>query len=220
MKRLLALSLAVAGFAFLTGCANTPLARSSYSVTAYKPKNPDNVRVKVSLSNRAVYVLEGDTPLLVTACAIGLPAPHNTPTGSFRVFNKIEKKRSGAYGFSVNGDTITACKASDATGRYVGFPMAYWVEFASGYGFHEGAVWPIPRTHGCLRLHKNAAPKFFALTKIGTPVNVAQTQPEDETIGKNLKRPQDYKDPDPAKPILISDRAFTPPAGPLLVDRP
>ena len=220
MKRLLALACAAAGFAVLTGCATTgSISRTPYTVTAYKPKNPDNVRVKVSLSNRAVYVMEGDTPLLVTAVAIGLP-DKPTPTGSFRVFNKVEHKRSGSYGFSVNGDTITPCKASEATGHYVGFPMAYWVEFAPGYGFHEGAVWPIPRSHGCLRLHKNAAPKFWALTKIGTPVNVAQTQPEDATIGKDLKRPQDYKDPDPPKPILISDRAFAPPSGPILVDRP
>jgi hypothetical protein len=219
MKRLLVLACA-AGMAFLTGCAGTaPLSRSPYNAVAYKPNNPDNVRVKVSLSNRAVYVMEGDTPLMVTATAIGLPEKP-TPTGSFRVTNKIEKKRSGSYGFSVSGDAITPCKASDARGRYIGFPMAYWVEFAPGYGFHEGAVWPIPRSHGCLRLHKTAAPKFWALTKIGTPVNIAQTQPEDATIGKDLKRPQDYKDPDPPKPILISDRVFSAPSGPVLIDRP
>jgi lipoprotein-anchoring transpeptidase ErfK/SrfK len=220
MKRLAFTLLALGAATWLSGCAGGPMAkRSAYNVVAYKPKNPDNVRVKVSLSNRAVYVLEGDTPLLVTPVAIGLPIKP-TPTGSFHVTNKIEHKRSGAYGFSVNGDSIRPCKASDATGRYVGFPMAYWVEFAPGYGFHEGAVWPIPRSHGCLRLHKTAAPKFWALTKIGTPVNIAQTQPEDATIGKDLKRPQDYKDPDPPAAILISDRAFTSPSGPVLVDRP
>lgn len=219
-KRFALTFLALGAVLWLSGCANGPIAkRFAYNVTAYKPKNPDNVRVKVSLANRAVYVMEGDTPLMVTATAIGLPEKP-TPTGNFRVTNKIEKKRSGAYGFSVNGDSIRPCKASDATGRYVGFPMAYWVEFAPGYGFHEGAVWPIPRSHGCLRLHKTAAPKFWALTKIGTPVSIAQTQPEDATIGKDLRRPQDYRDPDPANSILISDRIFAPPAGPLLVDRP
>ncbi len=219
MKHFLTLACAAAGFALLTGCANMPTARSSYNVTAYKPHNPDNVRVKVSLANRAVYVLEGDTPLLVTATAIGLP-DKPTPKGNFRVTGKIEKKRSGSYGYSVNGDSIRPSTAGAATGRYVGFPMAYWVEFLPGYGFHEGAVWPIPRSHGCLRLHKTAAPKFWALTRVGTPINIAQTQPEDETIGKNLKRPQDYKDPDPAASIMISDRIFTPPSGPILVDRP
>jgi hypothetical protein len=217
MKNFALLAGAVAALALVTGCSSTNRGfRAPYTVTAYKPHNPSNVRVKVSLQNRAVYVMEGDRPLLVTATAIGKP-DHPTPTGNFTVFNKIEKKRSGSYGFSVGGDgNIRPTTAGQATGRYIGFPMAYWVEFAPGYGFHEGSVWPIPRTHGCLRLHKNAAPKFFALTKIGTPVSIAQTQPEDATLGKNLKRPGDYADPDPASSILISDRAFSAPSGPLL----
>ena len=222
MKRLALLSLALGALTLLSGCAGGHLTKrlaGPYNVVAYKPKNPDNVRVKVSLSNRAVYVMEGDTPLLVTATAIGLPEKP-TPTGSFHVFAKIPNKRSGTYGFSVSGDSIHPCKSSEATGHYVGFPMAWWVEFSPGYGFHEGAVWPIPRTHGCLRLHKNAAPRFYALVKNGTPVSIAQTQPEDATIGKDLKRPQDFRDPDPAPAILVSDRAFSAPAGPLLVDRP
>ncbi len=218
MKHLLTLA-GLATLALLTGCANGPIARTNYNSTAYKPHNPDNVRIKVSLSNRAIYVVEGNEPLLVTACAIGTPE-HPTPTGSYRIYAKIPQKRSGQYGFSVSGDSIRPSKASEASGRYVGFPMAWWCEFTPGYGFHEGAVWPTPRTHGCIRLHKNVAPKFYALARNGTPVNIAQSQPEDTTIGHNLKRPQDYADPDPASSILISDRAFTSPPEPLLVDRP
>ncbi len=216
MKRLSLLACAVAALALVTGCASRGPLRTTYNATAHKPNNPDNVRVKVSLENRAVYVMEGDRPLLVTATAIGTPAKP-TPKGNFRVFAKLPKKRSGSYGFSVNGDgSIRPCTSAQATGRYVGFPMAYWVEFAPGYGFHEGSVWPTPRTHGCLRLHKNVAPKFFALTKSGTPVNIAQSQPEDATIGRNLKRPTDYADPDPANSILVSDAVFSSPSGPLL----
>jgi len=218
MKSLFTLT-ALAAVALLTGCANGPMARTPYNVTAYKPHNPNDVRIKVSLSNRAVYVLEGNTPLLVTACAIGKP-DHPTPTGSYRISGKIPNKRSGEYGFSVSGGSIVPAKAEEAHGHYVGFPMAWWSEFAPGYGFHEGAVWPTPRTHGCIRLHHNVAPKFYALAKIGTPVNIAQSQPEDATIGKDLKRPQDYADPDPAPAILISDRAFSKPPEPLLLDRP
>jgi hypothetical protein len=96
--------------------------------------------------------------------------------------------------------------------------MAWWVGFSPGYGFHQGYVWPIPRTHGCLRLHKNVAPKFYALVRIGTPVNIATTQPEDQTIGKNLQRPTDYKDPDPPASLMVSPAAFEPPKGPLFVN--
>jgi hypothetical protein len=220
MKRLFLLAGFAASLMLVTGCSTTGTLRSPYNAVAYKPHNPDSVRVKVSLANRAVYVMEGDRPLLVTATAIG-KADHPTHTGNYRVFNKIEKKRSGSYGFSISGDgSIHPTTAGAATGRYVGYPMPYWVEYDAGYGFHEGSVWPTPRSHGCLRLHKNVAPKFFALAKIGTPINIAQTQPEDATIGKNLKRPTDYADPDPASSIMVSDRAFSAPAGPLLVDGP
>ncbi|MEQ1858621.1 MAG: L,D-transpeptidase [Chthoniobacteraceae bacterium] len=219
IKRLLTTLVLGVSAAWLTGCANGPRLGGSYNATAYKPRNPDNVRIKVSLQNRAVYVMEGDRPLLVTATSIGTRTKP-TPTGNFRVFAKIPQKRSGSYGFAVNGDHIVPTKRGGASGRYVGFPMAWWVEFASGYGFHEGSVWPSPegRTHGCLRLHKNVAPKFYALAKSGTPVNIAYSQPEDSTLGRNLKRPTDYADPDPANSVLISDRIFSAPPSPLLIE--
>jgi hypothetical protein len=216
IRRLLSLAVLAVTAAWLTGCASAPRL-GSYNAVAYRPNNPDNVRIKVSLQNRAVYVMEGDRPLLVTATAIGTPNKP-TPTGNFRVFKKIERKRSGSYGFSVSGDSITPSTSGAARGRYVGFPMAWWVEFAPGYGFHEGAVWPIPRTHGCLRLHKTVAPKFFALAKMGTPVHIAHSLPEDSTIGKNLRRPTDYADPDPANSVLISDQIFTPAPSQLFAD--
>ena len=217
MKRLIsALSLA-AGFALLGGCASGPIA-GPYNATAHRPNHPNNVKIKVSLAYRAVYVMEGDRPLLVTATAIGTPQKP-TPTGHYKVYKKVEKKRSYSYGFAVQGDRNVPTKADGAPGRYVGFPMAYWVEFKPQYGFHVGSVWPTPRTHGCLRLHTNVAPKFFALARIGTPVHIAQSQPEDSTIGRNLRRPTDYNDPDPPASFLISDRVFTPPSGPLLVEQ-
>jgi hypothetical protein len=218
MKRFVLTLLAVASGAWLSGCATGPIRSHFYNAVAYKPHNPDNVRVKVSLQNKAVYVLEGDRPLLVTPVAIGKPE-HPTPTGSFHIFSKIPNKRSGSYGYSVSGGSIVPCESGQCTGRYVGFPMAWWCEFSPAYGFHEGAVWPIPRTHGCLRLHKTAAPKFYALVKNGTPVSVAQTQPEDATIGRNITRPSDYNDPDPAASFMISDAVFHRPAEPILVEQ-
>jgi hypothetical protein len=216
-----ALALAAVGAAVLfSGCAGSTAMRGGrYDSVAYRPNNPNNVRIKVSLQNRAVYVMEGDRPLLVTATAIGTPS-NPTPTGNFRIFNKIARKRSGSYGFSVSGNGIRPSKSSEATGRYVGFPMAWWCEFHPAYGFHEGAVWPTPRTHGCLRLHKNVAPKFYELARMGTPVNIAYSQPEDSTIGRNLRRPTDYNDPDPPASFLISDSVFQTPSGSQLVSQP
>jgi lipoprotein-anchoring transpeptidase ErfK/SrfK len=203
---LILLTLAAAA---LTGC-ETVKVHSTYDPVGYKPKNPGNVVVKVSLQNRMVYVMEGNKPLLVTATAIGLPTKP-TPKGNFRVIEKIETKRSGSYGFWVNGSNIIAGTSGQCPGgsyHYVGFPMQYWVGFCPGYGFHVGSVWPVPRTHGCLRVHQHAARELYEIVRIGTPVNIAQTQPEDATLGKNAPRPQDYNDPDPPKSITISSEAF------------
>lgn len=201
--------LALLAAVFLTGCETTPF-RPTYDPVGYKPKNPDKVVVKVSLKDRMVYVMEGNKPLLVTATAIGLPSKP-TPKGHFTVTGKDPDKRSGSYGFWKKGDTIVPGTSGEKPGpgyTYVGYPMQYWVEFAPGYGFHMGSVWPVPRSHGCLRLHKNAAREFYELVHIGTPVYIAETQPEDETLGKNPPRPQDYNDPDPPKPLLTSPAVF------------
>jgi lipoprotein-anchoring transpeptidase ErfK/SrfK len=163
-------------------------------------------------------ILEGSRLLLVTPGTIGVP-DKPTPTGNFHVSDKIRDKRSNSYGFWVNGSSVVAGTSDKRPGpgyHYVGYPMAYWVQFKPEYGFHAGPVWPIPHSHGCIRLHPSAAPKFFALVHQGAPVDIAQSQPEDQTIGKNVTRPADYKYPDPAGSYMISSAVFTKPQEPLL----
>ena len=110
--------------------------------------------------------------------------------GNFTIYSKQEHKRSGSYGFRVQGDRIIPAEAgANIAGNYVGYPMGYWCEFAPAYGFHQGFVHLHPRSHGCVRLKGEAAPKFYALVKIGTPVNIAETQPEDATLGLTQRFP-------------------------------
>ncbi|MEZ5299097.1 MAG: L,D-transpeptidase [Verrucomicrobiales bacterium] len=128
------------------------------------------------MKNQVIYVMEGNRPLLVAACSVGT-AKTPTPKGRFTIYSKTQKRRR----ISNPGS---------------GYPMGYWCEFKSGYGIHAGWVHPAPRTHGCVRLHFNVAPKFFALVKEGTLLYIADTQPEDATIGRNVPRPQDYANPE------------------------
>ena len=190
----------------LSGCATTAF-RTTYDQPAYKPKDPSKVVVKVSLNKQMVYVMEGNRPLLVTACCVGMPSK-STPKGNLCVTRKERNKRSGSYGFAVMRDAIVPCEAGSAKGRYVGYPMPYWVEFAPGYGFHQGWVWPTPKTHGCIRLHANDAGDFWELTRVGTPVQIANTQPEDATLGAKTPRPQDYNDPDLPNAEMTSPSYF------------
>jgi hypothetical protein len=214
-KRFIRLLLA-APLLLLGSCASHRSKDVHYSVTALRPNSPEAVRVKVSLSQQAVYVMEGDRLLMAAATCIGVPA-NPTPRGTFRITQKIEKKRSNSYGYFVRGAEIEPGEMrSPKPGRFVGYPMAYWCEFAPAYGFHAGYVHPVPRTHGCLRLHKSVAPKFYALVREGTPVHIADEQPEDAKFSALVARPTDYKDPDPPAELLISDRAFEKPPEPLL----
>jgi hypothetical protein len=65
-------------------------------------------------------------------------------------------------------------------------------------------------------LHGEAAPKFFALVKIGTPVNIATSQPEDETLGPKVERVDDSKAADPPASLMVTSGAFQKPSGSLL----
>ncbi|HUF61172.1 MAG TPA: L,D-transpeptidase [Verrucomicrobiales bacterium] len=203
------------GAAWVSSCTSTSTqttARQPYHAKAHRPNNPSNVRVKVSLANQMVYVMEGDRPLLVTPTCVGTAAKP-TPAGNFRITIKTAKRRSNSYGFYHNpstGQLISNQGNKRPPGwRYVGYPLPYWCEFKSAYGFHGGWVHPTPRSHGCLRLHQNVAPKFFALVNVGTPVNIARTQPEDATIGQNVPRPADYNDPEYPAHILTTDQIFS-----------
>lgn len=182
---------------FVTGCAGVN-SGGSYKVTAFKPKNPQNVQVKVSLSTQHIYVKEGDRLLMAVQGTVGMPSSP-TPKGNFHITNKVKNKRRVSQ--------------PDA-----GYPMAYWCEFMPAYGFHEGFVHPRPRTHGCIRLHREAAARFFALVSVGTPVNISQSQPEDGQYGHFVRKLDQSKDPDPPRNVLMSPTWFKDPSGPLLID--
>src|SRR6266571_5944167 len=216
LKRVVFLLILCGPFIF-TSCETTRVAGGgAYHVAAYKPNDPSKVVVKVSLSKQNVYVMEGDRCLMAVACSVGIPSKP-TPRGNFTIYRKEEDKRSGSYGFRVQGDRVVPAEAgSNIPGRYVGYPMGFWCEFAPAYGFHQGFVHPTPRTHGCIRLKGEAAPKFFALVKIGTPVNIATSQPEDATLASTVQRVDDSKAPDPSPGLMITSAAFEKPSGPLL----
>jgi hypothetical protein len=184
----------------LTGCATGRVASaSSYHVTAYKPQDPSMVKVKLSTSTQNLFVMEGDRLLMAVQANVGRPGAA-TPHGHFTIFSKQKERR----------------RASEPDR---GYPMAYWCEFAPAYGFHEGFVWPVPHTHGCVRLHREAAARLFALVRIGTPVEIESSLPEDKQYGHLVLRLDQSRDPDPPRSVLLSPSWFKDPPGPLLVEQ-
>jgi len=210
-KNLSLFALAAICIGMMTGCTTLQTA-GPYKVTAYKPHNPSDVVVKVSTSTQHIYVMEGKRCLMAVQGCVGENG--KTPLGHFAVENKIRNKRSGSFGFTHSGAPADIHKGQSVD---VGYPMGFWVEFLPSYGFHEGFVWSIPRTHGCIRLHKEAAARLFALTRIGTPVYIATSQPEDATVGKSVRALDQRNDPDPPASVLMSSSYFKDPPGQLLI---
>lgn len=182
----------------------------AYDRPASLPANPSAVRVKVSLRHQMIYVMEGSQPLLIAPCTVGT-ASAPTPQGNFTIFNKTAYKRANSHGWAYKGNQFkqTMIGGRPAGWLFKGTPMPYWCEFKANYGIHTGWVKPYPSSHGCIRMHENLSPKFFRLVKVGTPVNIAATQPEDATIGKNIPRPPDAGPlPDYAPQMYVGDGYF------------
>lgn len=211
------LALALSGM-FLVSCGHTPGKKEAFDSVAHQPKNPAAVRLKVSLSKQVLYVKEGARTLLVTPVCVGT-ASDPTPTGNFRIIEKKRDKRSTSFGMYVNRATGSVRGSRSGRGgrgeSYVGYPLPFWLRFNGAYGFHSGYVWPQPHTHGCIRLHQNVAPKLFAMVQNGTPVEVSRSLPEDATLGRDVKRPTNWQDPDPPMSYTLSDQPFAMPPGPL-----
>ncbi|MFC5049628.1 L,D-transpeptidase [Rubritalea spongiae] len=197
MKLLFTSLIAVASAFAFSSCATTGSgdlgAYDKYDLPATKPTNPSNVRVKVSTNAQMCYVMEGNKPLLVMPVSVGTSSTP-TPKGNYTIYSKQEYRRAATHGyFDLGGGRYSGgyLRNKPAGSKFIGTPMPYWSEFKSGYGFHTGWMKDRPCTHGCIRMHHNVAPKFFALIKEGTPLNIAYSQPEDKTIGRNVPRPPD-----------------------------
>ena len=171
----------LAAVALLASCTTmAPPTGGSYQVTAYKPHDPANVEVKLSLSTQNVYVMEGDR-LLMAAQGERRQAWRSDPDG------QLPHLQQGQNAHAAQSEP-------DA-----GYPMAYWCEFKPAYGFHEGFVHPYPHTHGCVRMHREAAARLFALVHIGTPGEYIHTQPEDAKYGSQVRKLDQSHDPDPPR---------------------
>ncbi len=189
-------ALLVTGFALasgLVGCATTSApsgGRTSFSFDppVVAPTNPSKVQVKLSTGAQRLYVVEGDKVLLATPVGVGT-ASDPTPHGNYTIYSKVANRRR-------------------VSSPGAGYPMTYWMEFKPAYGMHWGFVKPHPSTHGCVRMPLKAAKKTFDLVRIGTPINIASSQPWDATVGRSLPRLDDSQLPDPPMSYLLSPQVF------------
>lgn len=147
--------------------------------------------VVIYLDKQKAHFFKGRQQVGWTYVASGT-ASHPTPSGSFKVMEKTPDKISNLYGklldFDgnvVDGDFNISKETLPEGYRFSPARMPLYMRLTSdGVGMHVG---PIPKpgraaSHGCIRLPRFMAEKFFANVSVGTPVTIHATSPEDGSV--------------------------------------
>ena len=143
--------------------------------------SPSNTRVEIDLSTQRGFLLVDDQIAMDYRVSTGRSS-HKTPSGSYRIMEKIRDKRSNLYGKILDSSGGVVNSNADARtdevpsgGKFLGASMPYWMRLTStGVGMHKGNVNSRYASHGCIRSHHSAVPIVFSKTKVGTPVTITE----------------------------------------------
>ncbi|MFO1482830.1 MAG: L,D-transpeptidase [Verrucomicrobiaceae bacterium] len=142
---------------------------------------PGPLSVNIDLSQQKAFLFRNGQSVGWTYVATGRSG-YATPTGTFRIMEKIADKRSNRYGIIVdgNGDVVNSNATAGVSrippgGRFIGARMPYWMRITGyGVGMHAGAI-PnpgSPASHGCIRLPYQMAETIFYHAPVGTRVSI------------------------------------------------
>lgn len=142
----------------------------------WKPGDHQGPKKVVIYRDRQVaHFFIGDKKIGQSPVATGRKG-YETPAGTFRVTQKKVSHASNLYGsfVSASGKHIrnaSAGQAAPSGARYVASPMPYFMRLTDcGVGMHAGYVPGVPASHGCIRLPKDMAQKFYHALPIGSTV--------------------------------------------------
>ncbi len=159
----------------------TPAQRPLY--VWHGAREPGPLTVNISLSQQKAYIFKSGQNVGWTYVATGRSG-YSTPTGSFRITEKIANKRSNRYGKIVDrhGNVVNSNAKAGVSrippgGRFVGASMPYWMRITGyGVGLHAGPI-PhpgAPASHGCIRLPRDMAATIFDHASVGSRVTIVQ----------------------------------------------
>ena len=145
---------------------------------------PGPISITISLTDQIADIERGGRHIGWCFVATGKEG-HGTPSGPYKITEKIEDKHSNKYGWIedefgvvVDGDAKVGDRVPKGC-TYVPAPMPYWMRLtSSGIGMHGGLI-PEPgkpASHGCIRLPKEFVPILFEEVKIGTPVTITRAK--------------------------------------------
>jgi lipoprotein-anchoring transpeptidase ErfK/SrfK len=137
-------------------------------------------RIIVHIGEQKAYFYKGKTLVGETTVSTGKPG-FGTPPGHYTVVSKDIDHVSTAFGDYVDGygnvvrSNVDSRKDSQPKGTHFdGARMPYAMFFTGGYAMHQGYVPPFAASHGCIRVPKGMAARFFENASVGTPVTVTE----------------------------------------------
>jgi lipoprotein-anchoring transpeptidase ErfK/SrfK len=148
-------------------------------------------RVVINLSEQRAYLLEDGKVSLISPIASGKPG-WSTPTGDFSIIDKDIDHRSQSFGSVLDASgNITNSSATPGTYvppgcHYRPAPMPYYMEFSQSVGMHAGYLPGYPASHGCVRMPRDLAQRFFERVSIHTPVTVSGSTRELTLVRKAI----------------------------------
>lgn len=136
-----------------------------------KPSRSDRVRrvVVVSIPDRKLAVLEGDTVIASFPIAVGAPESPS-PTGEFQIVSRVTNPT-----YYRPGTVIPSGKDNPVGTRWIGLSQ-------KGYGIH-GTNAPKSvghaASHGCIRLRNRDVEQLFSMLQVGDVVQI-RSERDDE----------------------------------------
>jgi hypothetical protein len=146
--------------------------------------------IAINVDTQRAMLYHNDEVVGWTYVASGITS-FPTPTGNFKILEKIKDKVSNLYGKGydangklVNSDFKQGRDMLPTGGKFVAAPMKYFMRLTGdGVGMHIGLISKPGRraSHGCIRLPSKMAPILYAHTSIGTPVTITGNGPDYQT---------------------------------------
>ena len=136
--------------------------------------------IVIDLSEQKARFYKGETEIGCAPVSTGREG-YDTPAGNFSVIEKERNHISTLYGDYVNssGDVVVrnvgvnVDKRPPGT-RFAGAPMPFFLRVNGAVGMHAGYLPGYAASHGCIRLPRGAAEKFYENAPSGTPVRIVR----------------------------------------------
>ena len=139
----------------------------------------DPPSIRINRDEQKAYFYKGSQVVGMSPISTGT-STRATSAGTFKVTEKDIDHESSLYGVIrdlatgeiVNDDADTRKHRAGPGQVFEPAPMPYFMRFNGGVGMHVGHLPGYAASHGCVRMPKEMAVRFYEAASVGTPVIV------------------------------------------------